>query len=161
MSVTSVEKDFENLTLTVIAEFDAPLERVWRLWADPRLLERWWGPPTHPATVEAHDLTPDGHVRYVMTGPDGEASRGWWRITAVEPPRLLEFVDAWAGEDGTPNPDAPTTRVHVLLTEHPGGTRMHIRSVFESLEHMEWLDRIGAIETFRRTVGQMDALLAG
>jgi uncharacterized protein YndB with AHSA1/START domain len=55
MSVTSVEKDFDELTLTLIADFDAPLERVWALWADPRPLERWWGPPTHPATFERHD----------------------------------------------------------------------------------------------------------
>jgi uncharacterized protein YndB with AHSA1/START domain len=58
MSVTSVEKDYENLALTVVADFDAPVERVWQLWADPRQLERWWGPPTFPATVEGHDLTP-------------------------------------------------------------------------------------------------------
>jgi uncharacterized protein YndB with AHSA1/START domain len=58
MTVTRVEKDFDSLTLTVVAEFGAPVERVWQLWADPRQLERWWGPPTHPATVEEHDLTP-------------------------------------------------------------------------------------------------------
>lgn len=35
MSVTSVEKDFDSLTLTLIADFRAPLEQVWQLWADP------------------------------------------------------------------------------------------------------------------------------
>jgi uncharacterized protein YndB with AHSA1/START domain len=58
MSVTSVEKDVDNLTLTLLADFDAPPTQVWQLWANPRQLERWWGPPTHPATVEQHDLTP-------------------------------------------------------------------------------------------------------
>lgn len=58
MSVTSVAKDLDNLTLTLVADFDAPAERVWQLWDDPRKLERWWGPPTHPATVERHDLAP-------------------------------------------------------------------------------------------------------
>ena len=42
MSVTSVDKDFESLTLTLVADFDARTERVWQLWADPRQLERWW-----------------------------------------------------------------------------------------------------------------------
>ncbi len=56
MSVTSVDKDFEGLTLTVIADFTAPVEAVWQLWADPRKLERWWGPPTYPATVEVHEF---------------------------------------------------------------------------------------------------------
>ena len=51
MTVTNVHKDPEALTMTITAEFDAPVERVWQLWADPRQLERWWGPPTYPATV--------------------------------------------------------------------------------------------------------------
>jgi len=50
MTVVDSVKDIENLTMTITAEFDAPVERVWRIWADPRRLERWWGPPTWPAT---------------------------------------------------------------------------------------------------------------
>ena len=69
MSVIRVDKDFERLSLILVAEFDAPIER-----ADPRQLERWWGPPTHPATVEKHGLSAGGEVTYVMTGP-GASSR--------------------------------------------------------------------------------------
>ena len=63
MTLTSVEKDVDGLSLTLTADFDAPVERVWQLWADPRQLERWWGPPTHPATFERHDLTPAARSR--------------------------------------------------------------------------------------------------
>ena len=56
MTVKNVEKDPATLTMVVTAEFRAPVERVWQLWADPRQLERWWGPPTYPATVVDHDL---------------------------------------------------------------------------------------------------------
>jgi uncharacterized protein YndB with AHSA1/START domain len=159
MSVTRVEKDFDSLTLTLVADFDAPIEQVWRLWADPRMLERWWGPPTHPATVEAHDLTPGGEVTYFMTGPQGEKSRGWWRITSVDPPKSLEFTDGFADQDGTPIAGMPTTRVRMQLTEHGGGTRMELRSIFDSREQMERMVRLGAMEVFAQTVGQMDALL--
>ena len=48
MSVTSVEKDLEALTMTVTADLDATVERAWQLWADPRQFERWWGPPGLP-----------------------------------------------------------------------------------------------------------------
>ena len=54
MTVTSVTKDPEALTMTVVSELDATVERAWQLWADPRQLERWWGPPTYPATVVDH-----------------------------------------------------------------------------------------------------------
>jgi len=160
MSVISVEKDVDNLSLILIAEFDAPVELVWQLWADPRQLERWWGPPTHPSTVEKHQLAPGGEVTYFMTGPGGEKSYGRWRVTLVSPPRSLEFTDGFAYQDGTPNADLPTTAVQMRLTGQDGGTRMELRFIFGSREHMDQLDRWGAFEVFPRSVGQMDALLA-
>jgi len=159
MSVTRVDKDFDNLTLTVVADFHAPIQRVWQLWADPRQLERWWGPPSHPATVEAHDLTPGGAVTYFLTGPQGQRSRGWWQVTSVNPSKSLEFIDGSADQDGTPIADLPTTAVRLQLTGHDGGTRMVVRSIFDSREQMEQLDRIGATQVFVQAVDQMDALL--
>jgi uncharacterized protein YndB with AHSA1/START domain len=160
MSVVSVEKDLERLSLTLTADLDAPIERVWQLWADPRQLERWWGPPTHPATVEKHDLAVGGEVAYFMTGPGGETSRGWWRVTSANPPRWLEFTDGFADEDGTPNAEMPTTAVQMRLIEHAGGTRMELRFIFASSEHMDRLERWGAFAVFPQSVGQMDAVLA-
>jgi uncharacterized protein YndB with AHSA1/START domain len=160
MSVIRVEKDLESLSLLLVAEFDAPIERVWQLFADPRQLERWWGPPTHPAVVDKHDLVAGGEVTYVMTGPEGEQSRGWWHVASVDPPRGLAFTDGFANHDGTPNPDTPTTAVQMRLTEHDGGTRMELRFVFESRDHLERLERWGAFDVFPRSVGQMDAVLA-
>jgi uncharacterized protein YndB with AHSA1/START domain len=160
MSVVSVKKDFDRLSLILVADFDASIERVWQLWADPRQLERWWGPPTHPATVEKHGLAAGGEVTYVMTGPSGEQTRGWWRVTSVNAPRSLEFTDGFANQDGTPNAETPTTAVQMRLSEHAGGTRMQLRFVFDSSEDMRQLERWGMFEGILRSVGQMDALLA-
>lgn len=159
MSVTSVDKDLDNLTFTLVADFDAPVDRVWQLWADPRQLERWWGPPTYPATFEEHDLSPGGSVTYFMTSPDGEKSRGWWRITSVNAPKALEFTDGFADQDGNPVDDMPITTMRMQLVEHGGGTRMELRSVFDSREQMEQLLEMGMDEGIRLAVGQMDALL--
>jgi uncharacterized protein YndB with AHSA1/START domain len=161
MTVVAVRKDPKALTMTLDAELDAPPERVWQLWADPRQLERWWGPPTYPATVDAHDLTPGGEVAYFMTGPEGDTHRGWWRITSVDPPKSLEFVDGFADQDGVPVPDMPLTTVHMQLGDRDGGTRMELRSVFDSRDQMEQLVNMGAAEGLQQAVGQMDALLAG
>jgi uncharacterized protein YndB with AHSA1/START domain len=160
MSVTSVDKDFDALTLTVIADFDATVERVWELWADPRLLERWWGPPTHPATVIEHDLTPGGEVTYYMTSPEGEKYHGWWRLTSVNPPKSLEFIDGFADSEGKPVDDLPTNTVRMQLSSYDGGTRMELRSVFDSREQMDQLLGMGMDEGLQLAVGQMDDLLA-
>lgn len=159
MSVTSVEKDLDHLTLTLIADFNATADRVWQLWADPRKLERWWGPPTYPATVEEHNLTPGGDVTYFMTSPEGEKHRGWWHLTSVNPPESLEFTDGFADLDGKTVSDMPTTMVQMQLTEHDGGTRMTLRSVFNTREEMDQLASMGMEEGLRQAVGQMDALL--
>lgn len=161
MSVTSLDKDLDNLTFTLIADFAAPVERVWQLWADPRQLERWWGPPTYPATVEEHDLTPGGDVTYFMTGPEGDKHRGWWRIASVDAPTTLEFTDGFADADGVPSADMPTTTTRVTLTERDGGTRMEMRSAFDTREQMDQLAKMGMEEGLREAVGQMDGLLAG
>ena len=160
MSIVSVDKDYDGLSLVLVAEFDAPIERVWQLWADPRQLEGWWGPPTHPATVEKHDLAVGGEVAYFMTGPEGEQTRGWWRVTSVDPPRSLDFTDGFANQDGTPHAEMPTTTVEVRLAEHADGTRVAMRFGFASREHMDQLERWGAFEVFPQSVAQMDALLA-
>lgn len=159
MSVTSVTKDLDNLTVTLVADFGDPIERVWQLWADPRKLERWRGPPTYPATVEQHGLTPGGEVTYYMTGPEGELHRGWWGIKSVNPPKFLEFTDGFADQDGTPSADMPIATVHMQLTEQDGGTRMEVRSTLESREQMEQLLDMGVAEGLQQAVAQMDALL--
>ena len=160
MSVTSVRKDPEALTMSITATFDAQVERVWLVWADPRQLERWWGPPTYPATVLDHELTPGGRVTYVMTGPEGDQHGGWWRVLAVEPPHRLEFEDGFADSAGEPNPNMPTTITRVSLTElEDGGTAMAIEATFPTLEAMEKLVAMGMEEGMTLAVGQIDGLL--
>ena len=145
MTVTAVRKDLDALTLTLDAEFDASPERVWQLWADPRQLERWWGPPTYPATVTGHDLRTGGRVDYHMTGPEGDQPRGYWEIVEV----------------GTPNSDMPINQVGVTITELGGGrTRMSIKSVYPDTAAMEQLLAMGMEEGLREAVGQIDAILA-
>ena len=76
MTVISSVTDPERLSLTVVAEFAAGPDRVWGVWEDPRQLERWWGPPTYPATFTRHDFAVGGESRYHMTGPQGDTPRG-------------------------------------------------------------------------------------
>jgi uncharacterized protein YndB with AHSA1/START domain len=160
MTVTSVHKDPETLTLTIVSEFDAPIERVWQVWDDPRQLERWWGPPTYPATVVDHELRAGGSVTYFMTGPGGDKAGGWWRVLAVEPPRRLEFEDGFADEAGAPAPDMPVTIVRVTLDEQAERrTRMEIASTFPSSEAMEQLISMGMDEGMKEALGQIDDLL--
>ena len=163
MTVTNVRKDPETLTITITAELAASPERAWQLWADPRQLERWWGPPTYPATVVDHDLSPGGRVTYVMTGPEGDKAAGWWQILAVDAPHRLEFKDGFADDSGAPNDAMPTMTMVVTLTEHDGGgaTVMAVETRFPSLEAMEQLVTMGMDEGMAAAMAQIDEILAG
>lgn len=159
MPVTDVSKDLDALTMTVTAEFDAGPERVWELWSDPRQLERWWGPPSHPATFVDHELVPGGRATYFMTAPDGSKYRGWWRIEEVVPPARLRFEDGFADEEGKPNEEMPTTVATVTIVESGGATTMSIESKFASREGMEQVIEMGVEQGLTEALGQIDALL--
>ncbi|HET7727314.1 MAG TPA: SRPBCC domain-containing protein [Candidatus Limnocylindrales bacterium] len=161
MTVTAVEKDLQARILVLTAEFDATPERVWQLWADPRQLERWWGPPTYPSTFTTHDLRPGGRVAYHMTGPNGEQPHGWWEVVEMQPPRRLVFRDGFAHEDGTPDDTLPVTIGRVTIEPiGEGRTRMRIESEFASTEAMEQLVAMGMVEGLTEAVAQIDAILA-
>jgi uncharacterized protein YndB with AHSA1/START domain len=161
VTVTAVRKDPEALTMTITAEFDATPARVWQLWADPRQLERWWGPPTYPATFTSHDLRPGSRVEYHMTGPEGDQPRGYWEVLEVDEPNRIVFRDGFANADGTPNADLPTMEARVAI-EAIGErrTRMSIESHFASAEAMEQVLALGAEEGMTQAMGQIDAILA-
>jgi uncharacterized protein YndB with AHSA1/START domain len=161
MTVTNVVKDRDARTMTITAEFDAPVARVWQLWDDPRQLERWWGPPTYPATFDQHDLRAGGSVSYAMTGPDGDTSRGWWRVLAVDAPHRLEFEDGFADDQGEPNPDMPVMVMRVELSGRgDDGTRMTIETSFPTEEAMDRILTMGMEEGMSAAMGQMDDVLA-
>ena len=161
MTVTDVRKDTDTLTMTLDAEFDASPERVWQLWADPRQLERWWGPPSYPATFTKHALAPGSRVEYHMTTPEGDQPKGYWDILEVDAPHRLVVRDGFANDDGTPNDDFPSGEMRVTIQETGAGrTRMSIASIFPSTEAMEQLLAMGQEEGMKQAVGQIDAILA-
>ena len=160
MTVISSQKNAEALSFTVVAEFDAGVERVWQVWEDPRKLERWWGPPTWPATFDSHDFVPGGKASYYMTGPDGEKGWGWWRFTAIEAPHRLEFDDGFADENGHPVPSMGTSHAVMELEAIDNRTRMTIVSTFDSAEALEKVIAMGMEEGMKQALAQIDAILA-
>ncbi|HKZ15787.1 MAG TPA: SRPBCC domain-containing protein [Solirubrobacterales bacterium] len=159
MPVTEVSKDLDALTMTITAEFDGGAERIWEMWSDPRQLERWWGPPSFPATFVDHDLSVGGRAAYFMTGPEGEKFHGWWRIEEVEPPTRLRFEDGFADDEGKPNDELPKTIATVTIAEADGTTTMSIESKFSGREAMEQVIEMGAEQGMTEALGQIDALL--
>lgn len=160
MPVTDVQHDLENLTLTITADFAAPVQRIWQVYADPRQLEKVWGPPSHPATVVEHSLTPGSRMTYFMTGPDGEKYSGYWDITAVDEPRSFSFLDGFADQDFNPTPEMPVSENVFTFTEHDGGTRAVYVSTYSSAEGLQQVLDMGVVEGATSAINQIDELIA-
>jgi uncharacterized protein YndB with AHSA1/START domain len=82
-----------------------------------------------------------------------------WSIASVDAPKSLELYDGFAHEDGTPDEGVPATYMTVRLSEHEGGTRVELRSTFDSREQMDQHVEMGLIDGIRHAALQMDALL--
>ncbi len=161
MTIWNVDKNAEAKTMVITAEFTASIARVWQLWADPRLLERWWGPPGFPATFEQHDLTPGGTITYFMSPQDGgERFDGTWNVVEVDAPIRLVVEDAIVEADGTPSDGHGMTRMEIDIEAAGDKTRMILTTHFDSLEGMEQSIAMGVEEGMKACMAQIDTLLA-
>ncbi len=160
MPVTDVQHDLDSRTLTIVADFAAPPERIWQVYADPRQLEKVWGPPTYPATVVDHDLRPGGKMTYFMTGPDGDKHAGYWSITSVEEPVAFTFDDGFAHLDFTPNDEMPVSRNEFRFAARDGGTRATYVSTYATAEGLAQVLEMGVVEGASGAINQIDELIA-
>lgn len=160
MPITTVSSDPKALTLTVVADYPVTVERLWEAYADPRQLERFWGPVEWPATFMRHDMAVGGESHYYMSGPAGERSRGWFRFLKVEPLRCFEVEDGFAYEDGRPNTEMPTMRMVFNFEKTMTGSRFTSVTHFPSIEAMEQLVQMGMMEGMRSAMSQIDVVLA-
>ncbi|GAA2091933.1 SRPBCC domain-containing protein [Aeromicrobium tamlense] len=160
MPITSVSKDTDDLTMTVVADFPVPVRRLWDAYADPRQLERFWGPVEWPATFSRHDMTPGGESHYVMTGPDGDQSAGYWKFRSVDEGKGFEVEDGFCTDPGVPNPDMPSMRMTFAFEETGEGSRVTTTTWFASLKDLEELIAQGMEEGMTSAMSQMDAVVA-
>jgi uncharacterized protein YndB with AHSA1/START domain len=114
--------------------FDAPRERVFEAYNDPKLTPDWWGPEGSKLTVEKLEVTAGGSWRFVLGEGDQtfNFSGVYHRVTAPE-----QLVFTWQYEG------APTVILQTVnFEETPDGkTKVTDQGVFQSVE-----DRDGMLE---------------
>lgn len=160
MPITSVAKDPSALTLTVVADFPVPVERLWEAYVDPRRLERFWGPPTWPARFTRHDASAGGLSRYTMTGPQGEVSHGYWEWLSVEPATSFEILEGFSDETGRPNREMPTMRMVFAFASTTTGSQLTTTTHFNTADELAQLLDMGMEQGLRQAMEQMDDVLA-
>ncbi|MDO3697875.1 SRPBCC domain-containing protein, partial [Curtobacterium flaccumfaciens] len=143
MPTTSVHTDPDTLSMTLVAEFPVPVERLWAAFADPRQLERFWGPPGFPATFTTFDLRPGGRADYRMTSPQGERFHAVWQVTEVDKPRRIVFRDLFTDPEGTVDESLPTSETVLSFGPADDGSRVTVVSSFASTADLDAMLEMG------------------
>ncbi len=160
MNGTTITKDAANKQLTIVRDFKAPVEQVWRAWTEPSLLDEWWAPKPWKAKTKSMEFKEGGTWLYAMQGPDGEET--WCRadFETVDPGRSYTGTDAFCDADGKVTNDPPGMHWQVAFTPTAAGTRVNVVITFQSEEDMNKIVEMGFKEGFTAAHANLDSLLA-
>jgi uncharacterized protein YndB with AHSA1/START domain len=111
-----------NDTLVAEIDIDAPPERVFQAWIDPKQRLAWWGDDeSYRGTKMESDLRIGGKWRTEGKRADGKPFAVWGEYTRVDPPTALGFT--W---NNTWDSEGPPTHVLIELTPTSSGTHLSL-----------------------------------
>ena len=156
-NVTEITVEPGRLDITIVREFDAPRELVFRAFTDPELVTRWLGPRSLTMRVNTWNAVSGGTWDYVSVDIDGSAY-GFHGVfhEVLTPDRIIQTFEF----DGLPEAG------HVALeTAHfqalPGNrTRLVQQSVFQTVDDRDGMMQSGAEGGVREGHERLDELLA-
>ena len=138
-----ITKDLEQRKLTVIREFDAPLNKVWDAWTQGALLDKWWAPRPYRAETRSMDFREGGRWLYCMVGPTGD--RTWCGVDFSSIVIHKSFTNAvlFCDEAGVENKDFPKMYWSVVFTEQGNTTKVTAEISFDRTADMETIIQMG------------------
>jgi uncharacterized protein YndB with AHSA1/START domain len=95
--------------IEVSRTFNAPIAMVWKIWTEPELVKRWWGPKHFTSPVARIDFRVGGKSIVSMLAPKemgGQEYYSVWEYIQIVPLKTIEFIQSLADEAG--NKTAPT-----------------------------------------------------
>jgi uncharacterized protein YndB with AHSA1/START domain len=157
---TIYTKDLANKKLTVVREFDAPVDKVWKAWTDSKLLDQWWAPKPWKANTVSMDLRPGGRWFYYMEGPEGERHYCKVDYKTITPNKEFSGDDAFCDEKGNTTTEFPSMGWKVSFSKSNSGTKVEVEVSFESVADMDKIIETGFKEGFAAAHQNLDELLA-
>ena len=138
--LAATDRDF-----VITRTFDAPRERVFEAWTEPKQMAQWWGPQGCTVPVCELDLRPGGRIHIVIRSPQGDFPIVGEYVEIVRPSRIVMRRDR--------------KRTTVLFDEHFGKTTLTLVQTFETPAEAEAELKSGAVQGWAGTFEKLDALL--
>jgi uncharacterized glyoxalase superfamily protein PhnB/uncharacterized protein YndB with AHSA1/START domain len=157
---TTISKDVSNKKLTIVREFEASAEQVWRAWTESELLDQWWAPKPWRAETKSMDFRKGGSWLYAMIGPENEKHWSKADYGNIDTYHSFEGTDYFCDETGKKNPAMPTSHWKVNLLPSGAGTRVIVDISFTSEKDMKTLIEMGFEEGFTAALSNLDHYFA-
>lgn len=154
------EKDLTAKKIHVVREFNAPVEKVWKAWTEPALLEKWWGPKPWIAKTKSMDFIVGGAWLYAMEGPEDQKHWSYVRFTTIEQERRFAADAMFADENGNPAPGAPVGHWDNKFVAVGDKTRVVIDLSFDDEATIKMMVEMGFEGGFTMGLNQLEKLLA-
>ena len=152
--MTAEPHDDRELVLTRL--IDAPREKLFRAWTDPKLMEQWFCPKPWFVSDVKTDVRPGGASSMFINGPNGEKfpNRGLY-LDVVKNERIV-FTDAYT-EAWTPS-EKPFFTAIVTFEDEGGKTRYTARALHWTAADREQHEKMGFHDGWGKAADQLEAL---
>jgi len=157
---TQFSRDLPNKKMTVVREFAAPVDQVWKAWTTPELLDQWWAPLPFKAVTVSMNLKEGGRWFYYMLGPQGEKHHCCIDYKKIQTGKMFSGMDAFCDEKGNLNLEFPRMEWETRFLPSPSGTRVEVQIQFASEADLLKIAEMGFQEGFTMAHGNLDLLLA-
>ena len=151
--------DKHNNTITIICEYDAPLEKVWKAWTTSEMLDQWWGPKPWRAITKSLDFREGGHWHYSMNGPEGEDQWGKFDYLTIEPNESFTGKDGFSDENGTLDTTLPQNHWELRMSQTGNTVMVDMLLTFEKAEDIDTYIDMGFREGITQTLDQLEEIL--
>lgn len=141
--------------ITVVRDFDHPVDKVFRAMSSPELMARWMGPRYLTNVESTSDPRHGGTWTLVQRDPDGNEHRFRGVLHGEQTPELSQRTFEWLGLPGH-------VSFETLRLEDLGGgrTRAHQVSVFTTPEDRDGMLSSGMEAGIHESFERLDELLA-
>lgn len=151
--------DKHNNTITIIREYDAPLEKVWKAWTTSEMLDQWWGPKPWRAITKSLDFREGGHWHYSMNGPEGEVQWGKFDYLTIKPNESFTGKDGFSDENGTLDTTLPQNHWELRMSQTGNTVMVDMLLTFEKAEDIDTYIDMGFREGITQTLDQLEEIL--
>ena len=127
--MNNIKKEF-----TIVREFEANRELVYKAWTDPELVSQWWGPQGVFTPICEVDAKPGGRIHIIMEAGEelGQAKGMQWPVDGefveLSEPEKIVFISN-AVNEGKELFKHQTT---VTFDENDGKTKMTVHVVISN-----------------------------